>query len=153
MAASQCPQRSFGRTGGRSAAGADAPPGTGLDHLWRVESSQEVFDLFGGGHRDSVDLVGGNRAGLDGGAASHAEGADRLHAAVCGLGHSGSLAAERGSGRGLGVDGVALAAPAARLAVRAVHLDDLDAGRGEVPGEARTVGSGALHAHTAHRAP
>ena len=38
-------------------------------------------------------------------------------------------------------------------AVRAVHLDDLDTGRGEVPGEARTVGSGALHAHTAHRAP
>ena len=79
--------------------------------------------------------------------------ADRLHAAVCGLGHSASVAAERGSGRGLGVDGVGLAAPAARLAVRAVRLDDLDAGRGEVPGEARTVGSGALHAHTPHRAP
>ena len=102
---------------------------------------------------DSVDLVAGNGAGLDGGAASHAEGADRLHAAVCGLGHSGSLAAERGSRRGLGVDGVGFAAAPSRLAVRAVHLDDLDAGRGEVPGEARTVGSGALHAHTAHRAP
>ena len=70
-----------------------------------------------------------------------------------GLGHSDSLAAERGAGRGLGVDGVGLAAAPSRLAVRAVHLDDLDTGRGEVPGEARTVGSGALHAPTPHRAP
>ena len=53
----------------------------------------------------------------------------------------------------LGVDGVGLAAAASRLAVRAVHLHHLDAGRGEVPGEARTVGSGALDSDAAHRAP
>ena len=46
MAASQCPQRSFGRAGGGSAAGADAPPGTDLDHLWRVESSQPVSEVL-----------------------------------------------------------------------------------------------------------
>ena len=47
--------------------------------------------------------------------------------------------------RCLRVDGVGLAAAAAHLAVRAVHIDDVDAGSREVPGEARAVGAG-LHA-------
>ena len=153
VAARQRPQCPFGRAGGGIAGSVKAPPGTDLDHLRRLESSQPVSEVLRGGHRDSVDLVGGDGAGLDRGAPRQRQRPDRLDATVRGLGHSSGVAAERGAGCGLGVDGVGLAAAASRLAVRAVHLHHLDAGRGEVPGQARTVGSGALDSDTAHSAP
>ena len=100
----------------------------------------------GAGHDDSVDLVGGDGAGLDRGAARHTQGPDRLDASVGALGHHCGTAVERGPCRWLRVDGVGLAAAAAHLAVRAVRIDDVDAGSREVPGEARAVGAGSLHA-------
>ena len=102
--------------------------------------------MLGGGDGEPVDLVGGDGAGLNRGAPRHRQHPDRLDAAVCGLGHHRSTAVEGGPRRGFGVDGVGLAAASAHLAVRAVHVDDVDAGSREVPGEARAVGAGSLHA-------
>ena len=77
---------------------------------------------------------------------------DRLYGAVCGLGLRVGVAAQRRPGSRFGVDGVGLAAAPSRLAVRAVHLDDLDASGSEVPGEVRTVEACTLDAHERHAA-
>lgn len=65
-----------------------------------------------------------------------------------GLRRGGGVTVERGAGRGLGVDGVVLPAPAAGLTVRAVHVHDLDTLPGEVPGRASAVAAGALDTDT-----
>src|SRR5690606_32538062 len=57
-----------------------------------------------------------------------------------------------GAGGGLGVDRVGLALAVASLAVRAVDLDHPVPGRGEVPGDARTPGAGALDPDRVDRA-
>ena len=72
---------------------------------------------------------------------------------LVGFGHRAGVAGEGGARRGFGVDGVGLAALAAGLAVRAVHLDHLDARRGEVASQAGAVAAGAFDADTAHGAP
>ena len=146
MAAGQGAQRPLGRSADEITVCVGPHPGAGLDGAGRVQCPQAVFDGLGGGHDDSVDLVGGDGAGLDRGAARHTQGPDRLDASVGALGHHCGTAVERGPRRCLRVDGVGLAAAAAHLAVRAVHIDDVDAGSREVPGEARAVGAGSLHA-------
>ena len=146
VAAGQGAQRPLGRSADEITVCVGPHPGAGLDGAGRVQCPQAVFDGLGGGHDDSVDLVGGDGAGLDRGAARHTQGPDRLDASVGALGHHCGTAVERGPRRCLRVDGVGLAAAAAHLAVRAVHIDDVDAGSREVPGEARAVGAGSLHA-------
>jgi len=64
---------------------------------------------------------------------------------VPGLGFTGGVTGLRGSCRGDRVLRVALAAPAAPLPVRAVHLDHPDAVALEVAGEAGAVAPGALN--------
>ena len=100
-----------------------------------------------------MDLVVCLCAGLDRGAARDGEHADRLDGAVVGFGHGGGVAGEGGARRGCGVDGVGFADAAAGLAVGAVHLHHLDAGRGEVARQAGAVAAGAFDADTAHGTP
>lgn len=67
-------------------------------------------------------------------------------------GHDRGLAVQGRPGRGLGVDRVGLAPLAAHLAVRSVHLHDLDAVGLEVVSEPGAVGTGALDADPGERA-
>ena len=146
MASSRAAQGGLGRDGGGVAVCVGPQPGAGLDCSGCVQSPQAVFEVLGGGDGEPVDLVGGDGAGLDRGAPRHRQHPDRLDAAVRGLGHDSRVAVEGGPRRGFSVDGVGFAAPSAHLTVRAVHVDDVDAGGCEVPGEARAVGAGSLHA-------
>ena len=146
VAAGQTAQRLLGRCKDGIAARAGPHPGAGLDGAGRVQCPQPVFDLLGRGNDDGADLVGGDGAGLDSGAPRHRQHPDRLDAPVGALGHHSGRAAERSQRRGVRVDGVGLAAAAAQLAVRAVHVHDVYAGLSEAPGETRSIGAGALHA-------
>ena len=76
-----------------------------------------------------------------------ADHADRLDDAVVALRRGDGVSAQRGAGGGFSVNGVGLAAPVAHLAVRSVHLHDLDLGVEQVPGEPDAVGTGALDAN------
>ena len=151
MAARQGAQRGLGRGGDgvgarlRSPAGADLHDGAG------AQTSEVVFEVLGGADGESVDLVGGLGAGLDRGAPRHRDHPDRLHGPVGALGHAHRGTVERGPGRGLGVDGVGLAPPAAHLAVGSVDLDYGDACGAEMAGEPGAVGAGALHPDAGQR--
>ena len=116
-------------------------------------AAELVFERFGGGDEQAVDLVVRAGAGLDRRAPRDGEHADRLDGAVAGFGHSGGVAGERGARRGFGVDGVGLAGAAAHLAVGAVHLPRAHTRRCEVVGEAGAVAAGAFDADAAHVAP
>ena len=70
--------------------------------------------------------------------------ADRLHGAVPALRRAAGPAGLGGPGSADRVQRVGLALPAPVLAVRAVHLDDPDAGGCHVPGQARAVAAGPL---------
>ncbi len=71
------------------------------------------------------------------------------------LGHDRGLAIQSRPGGRLGVDGIGLAALTTHLAVRSVHLHDLDAVGLEVTGETGAVGTSALDAdlHEGAEAP
>jgi hypothetical protein len=77
---------------------------------------------------------------------------DHLDLTVPGFRRCVGLARQHGPGGGLGVDGVALAALAAELAVGPAHLDDAEALRFERPAEARAIRARALDAEGAPRA-
>ena len=87
-------------------AGIRAQTGAGVHDAGGAQTSKPFFEVLTGGDQQAVDLVGGLGAGLDCGAACHAQHPDRLHRPVGGFGHCGGLAAERGTSRGLGVDGI-----------------------------------------------
>ena len=70
--------------------------------------------------------------------------ADRLDRAVTALRRAAGPAGLGGPGGADGIERVGLALPAAVLAVGAVHLDDPDAGRGDVAGQAGAVAAGPL---------
>ena len=133
--------------GGRSQAGA------GVDEGAAAVAAEVVFERLGDRDEEAVDLVVCLCAGLDRGAARDGEHADRLDGAVVGFGHGGGVAGEGAARRGCGVDGVGFADAAAGLAVGAVHLHHLDAGRGEVARQAGAVAAGAFDADTAHGTP
>ena len=69
---------------------------------------------------------------------------DRLDGAVPALRRAAGPAGLGGPGGADGIQRVGLALPAAVLAVGAVHLDDPDAGRGDVAGQAGAVAAGPL---------
>ena len=83
-------------------------------------------------------------AGFDGAAAGDPQLPHALHHAGRRLRDCLRVTGQHGPGGVLGVDGVGLAAPPAPLPVRAVHFDDLDAGSGQVSGQARTPAAGAF---------
>ena len=132
--------------------GGGAQAGAGVDEGAAAVAAELVFERLGGGDEQVVDLVVRAGAGLGRRAARHGEHADRLDGAVSGFGHSCGVAGEHSTRRGLGVGGVGLAAPAARLAVRAVHLPHAHTRRGEVAGEAGAVAAGAFDADAAQLA-
>jgi hypothetical protein len=68
----------------------------------------------------------GGAARLDGAVAGDAQLADRFDDPVGVLRDRGRVAGQHGAGGLLGVDPIALAAPAARMRVRAVDLDHRD---------------------------
>ena len=76
---------------------------------------------------------------------------DRLDRAVPALRRAAGPAGLRGPGGADRVQRVGLALPAAVLPVGAVHLDDPDAGRGDVAGQARAVAAGPLDPDQARR--
>jgi hypothetical protein len=73
------------------------------------------------------------------------EHAQHLDRPVAGLGGAGGPRGQHGVDGGGGVDGVALAVPAAGGPVRAVDLDDGDVVPAQVAGQRGAVGTGALH--------
>ena len=95
-----------------------------------------------------VDRLGALAAGA---ALGDHQRADRLHRAVPALRRAAGPAGLRGPGRADGIERVGLARPAPVLAVRAVHLHDPDAGRGDVAGQARAVAASPLDPGQAHR--
>ena len=87
--------------------------------------------------------------GSAGRALGHDEDPDGLDRTVSALGRSLGPARENGPGGLDGVEGVGLAAVASGLAVLTVHLDDLDPGSSEEPGDAGPIGTGPLYADLA----
>ena len=71
---------------------------------------------------------------------------DRLDRAVPALGRAAGPAGLGGPGGTDGIQRIGLALPATVLTVGTVHFDDPDAGRGDVPGQARAVAARALDA-------
>jgi hypothetical protein len=81
-----------------------------------------------------------------GAAPGHHQRPDRLHRAIPALGHPGRPAGLRGPRRTDRIHRIGLALPVPVLPVGPVYPDDPDAGRGQVPGQARAVTAGALDA-------
>ena len=106
--------------------------------------------VIGAGHDQGPGLVDRLGAFSRGAALGDHQRADRLDRAVPALRRAAGPAGLRGAGGADGVERVGLALPAAVLPVGAVHLDDPDAGGGDVPGQAGAVAAGALDADQAH---
>jgi hypothetical protein len=93
-----------------------------------------------------VDLVRSLSSRFHGTAPGNAQQSDRLDSASCRLRDADRFAGEHCPSGGLGVSGVGFSAPAAGLAVRAVHLGHLNTGLGQEPGESRSPLPGSLDA-------
>ena len=152
VASCEAAQRRLGGGEQRIGGGGGAQAGAGVDEGAAAVAAELVFERFVGGDEQVVDLVVRAGAGLGRGAPRHGEHADRLDGAGAGFGHSCGVAGEGGARRGFGVGGVGLAAPAAGLAVGAVHLPHAHTRRCEVAGEAGAVAAGAFDADAAQRA-
>src|SRR5215475_15161923 len=76
---------------------------------------------------------------------------DRLHLPVAPFRRAGRPAGQSGPGRADRIQRIGLAPAAPVLAVGTVHLNDPDAGRGDVPGEPGAVTAGPFDADQAHR--
>ena len=100
--------------------------------------------VIGAGHDQGPGLVDGLGPLGAGAALGDHQRPDRLHGAVPALGRAAGPARLRGPGRADRIQRVGFALAAAVLAVRAVHLHDPHAGRGDVPGQARAVTAGPL---------
>src|SRR6266545_1508870 len=119
---------------------AGTQPGQGLPQC-RVRADKDRLQL--------VDCLG---TGLERRCLGQLEHADHLHRPVTGLGRGAGTAGQDRLGGGFRVDGVGLAAPAARGLVREVNLDHLDAGASQMAGQRGAVGAAAFHTGTAQRA-
>ena len=108
------------------------------DELLRREPTQTVAKFLRCRHAQALELVGGLRPGLNGGAVGRAQGPDHLHAPVAALGHARRFAGQNRSCGALGVGGVGLldvTARASPLALRALYLQHLDSPSPQVAGE------------------
>jgi hypothetical protein len=72
--------------------------------------------------------------------------ADHLDLSVCRLGRRVGLARQNGTGGGLGIDRVALAALSPELAIGSIDLDDAATLRDQRPAQACAIGAGAFDA-------
>ena len=145
--AGQGAQRDLCRLGGIAGTEPGAP-GRPLRSRERLGGAAQPV---GSGDDEIADLIGDAGAMRTRRAQHDPDRPDRLHDPVAALGSRGRLAGERGACRGLGVDGVGLAAAATHLTVRPVHLDHLDARAGQVARQPRPIRAGALHADAHHR--
>ena len=153
VASCECAQRPF-RSGGDLVGGrVGAQAGAGVDEGAARQSGELVFELFGGGDEEAVDLVDRAGAGLERRASSDVQHPDCFHQTVAAFGLSCGFAAQRGARRGFGVGGVGLAVAPPRLAVGTVHLHHRHADRGEVARQAGAVAAGAFHADDPQRTP
>ena len=100
--------------------------------------------VVGAGHDQRPGLVDGLGPLGAGAALGDHQRADRLDGAVPALRRAAGPAGLGGPGGADGVQRVGLALPAPVLPVGAVDLDDPDAGRGDVAGQAGAVAAGAL---------
>ena len=100
--------------------------------------------VIGAGHEQRPGLVDGLGPLGAGAALGDHQRPDRLDRAVAALRRAAGPPGLGGPGGADRVQRVGLALPAAVLAVGAVHLDDPDAGRGDVAGQAGAVAAGAL---------
>ena len=119
------------------------------------ERLQGAAQPVGSSDDEIADLIGDAGAMSTRRAQHDPDRPDRLHNPVAALGSRGRLAVERSAGRGLGVDGVGLAAAATHLTVRPAHLDHLDhldTRADQVARQPRPIRAGALHADAHHRA-
>ncbi len=148
-AAGEHPQRELGDRH-QVAAGAGPVAGGTLEEPVHVEVAQLGADRLGCGRDDGAHLVEGLGAGLARREPREAQHPHGLDVSVSGLGLARGVTGLRGAGRGDRVLGVALAAPAAALTVRAIHLDHPDPLAVQVPGQARAIGAGALHPDQVH---
>jgi hypothetical protein len=108
-------------------------------------------DVIGPGQDQGPGLVDGLGAFAGSAALGDHQRADRLDRAVPALGRAVGPAGLRGPRGADRVQRIGLALPAAVLAVGSVHLDDPDAGGGDVASQAGAVTAGALDADQAHR--
>src|SRR6266481_3946959 len=100
--------------------------------------------VLGPGQDQGPGLVDRLGAFPGGAALGDHERTDRLDGTVAALGRAACPAGLGRPGSADGVEGIGLTLPAPVLPVRAVDLDDPDTGRGDVPGQARAVASGAF---------
>ena len=89
-------------------------------------------------------------AGLDGPAAGGAQHPDGLDGAGTSLGYGTGPSGQGSPGGSVGIQRVGLALSSASPPVRPVDLDQLDLFAGQVAGQARAVGAGALHPDLDH---
>jgi len=129
--------------------GITRPGPQGRDRLrqrGRGEPGEPGPQVIRAGHEQRSGLVDGLGPLGTGAALGHHQRPDRLHRAVPALGCPGrppGLRGPRGADR---IQRIRLALAVAVLPVRAICLHDPDAGRGQIPGQARPVAAGALHA-------
>ena len=93
----------------------------------RLARGELVAELLRGGDDQPAELNDRGAAGLHGAVASCAQQPDRLDNPIGLLRDRGRLPRQRESGGHLGVDRIALAAPAAGVRVRLVDLEDPNA--------------------------
>ena len=94
-----------------------------------------------------ADLIEAADPGLTARALGDQQGPHRFHRPVAGLGHRSTTTPERRAGGFDRVEPVGLAVAATLLTVGSIHLDHLDPGALQEPGQAGAVGAGALDPH------
>jgi hypothetical protein len=133
------------------AAGARPQRGQLGDQVIRGVPGEPGPQVIGAGHDQGPGLA----AGLDplgaGGAPGGHQRPDRLHLPVPALRRAGRPAGLSGPGGADRIQRIGLAPAAPVLPAGTVHLNDPDAGRGDVPGQPSAVTAGPFDADQAHR--
>jgi hypothetical protein len=106
---------------------------------------QPFTEFVGGGEAEMTDLVQVLDAHVATGAAHDQQRADRLHIAISGLRDARRPSRQRGAGRFDRVDLIGLAALAAHLTVRAIHLDHHQPPTAQMTSQPRAIGARAFH--------
>lgn len=120
--------------------------GAALGGLLGLQRDQLLAQLVRGADDERADLQDRLGARLDRRLARDAQDPDRLDDAVAGLGLRAGTFGKHHACRGDRIGAVGLADVSTVLSGGASDLDDLDARRGEKPGQTGTVGASALNA-------